>query len=403
VSLRNIGIVYRKELIDSLRDRRTLISMIVVPLLLMPLLTIGLGVVLVKQVGLAREEIPTVMVLGGEDSPKVRAELGKLNDIRIVPEKPDYAEEISSKQIRAAVEIPKRFDAKLAAGEPMSVKIYMYEGELKSGFGADRLQRFFRDLRDRSIRERLEARRLPENLVRPFDIRQQNVAPPEKVGGAILGGLVPYFVILLCLTGAMYPAMDLTAGEKERGTIETILCSPVSRTHLVLGKFLMVLTASIATVVLSVSSMAVSFGVGKKMLQGAVNGAADAALQVTMTGKAVVSVFFMVLPLAVMFSAALLAISLFAKSFKEAQSYISPLMVVVVLPAVAAVLPGVELNATLALVPVLNTSLVSKEIMSGTYHWNYIALIFASSCVYAVAAIAIAVKLFQREDVLFRT
>ena len=403
MSLRNIGIVYRKELIDSLRDRRTLISMIVVPLLLMPLLTIGLGVVLVKQVGQAREEIPAVMILGGKDSPKVLAELGKLKDIQIVPEKPDYAEEISSKQIRAAVELPKGFDTKLAAGEPMSVKIYMYEGELKSGFGADRVQKFFRDLRDRAIRERLLARQLPENLIRPFDIRQQNVAPPEKVSGAILGGLVPYFVILLCLTGAMYPAMDLTAGEKERGTIETILCSPVSRTHLVLGKFLMVLTASVATAVLSISSMAVSFGVGKKMLRGAVDGGAGAALQITMTGKAVVSVFLMVLPLAVLFSAALLAIALFAKSFKEAQSYISPLMVVVVLPAVAAVLPGVELNATLALVPVLNTSLVSKEIMTGTYHWKYIALIFVSSCTYAAAAIAIAVKLFQREDVLFRT
>jgi sodium transport system permease protein len=403
VSLRNIGIVYRKELIDSLRDRRTLISMIVVPLLLMPLLTIGLGVLSARMVGEAKEEVPKVMILGGEDSPKVKAELEKLEKVLIVPAKPDYAEEISSKQIRAAVEIPKGFDSKLAAGEPMSVMIYMYEGELKSGFGADRLQKFFRDVRDRAIRERLEARQLPENLIRPFDIKQQNVAPPEKVGGAILGGLVPYFIILLCLTGAMYPAMDLTAGEKERGTIETILCSPVSRTHLVLGKFLMVLTASVATAVLSISSMAVSFGVGKKMLQGAVSGTADAAFQISMTGKAVVAVFFMVLPLAVLFSAALLAIALFAKSFKEAQSYISPLMVVVVLPAVAAVLPGVELNTTLALVPVLNTSLVSKEIMSGTYHWNYIALIFASSCIYAAAAIAIAVKLFQREDVLFRT
>ena len=251
MSLRNIGIVYRKELIDSLRDRRTVISMIVVPLVLIPLLTIGLGVVLVRQVRQAREEVPNVMILGGGDSPKVRAELEKLEGVQIVPQKPDYAEEISSKQIRAVVEIPAGFDAKLAAGEPMSVKIYMYEGELKSGFGAERLQNFFRDLRDRTIRERLEARRLPESMIRPFDIRQQNVAPPEKVSGALLGGLVPYFVILLCLTGAMYPAMDLTAGEKERGTIETILCSPVSRTHLVLGKFLMVLTASVATAVLS--------------------------------------------------------------------------------------------------------------------------------------------------------
>jgi len=403
VSLRNIGIVYRKELIDSLRDRRTLISMIAVPLLLMPLLTIGLLVVLIRQVRQASEEVPKVMILGGEDSPKVRTELEKLEGVQIVPQESDYAEEISSKQIRAAVEIPSGFDAKLAAGEPMSVRIYMYQGELKSGFGAERLQKFFRDLRDRAIRERLEARQIPESLIRPFDITQQNVAPPEKVSGALIGGLVPYFVILLCLTGAMYPAMDLTAGEKERGTIETILCSPVSRTHLVLGKFLMVLTASVATAVLSIFSMTVSFGVGKKMLQGVADRGAGQILQITMTGKAVLSVFVMVLPLAVLFSAALLAIALFAKSFKEAQSYISPLMIVVILPAVAAVLPGVELNTTLALLPVLNTSLVSKEIMTGTYHWKYIALIFTSSCIYAAAAIAIAVRLFQREDVLFRT
>ena len=401
--LRNIGVVYRKELIDSLRDRRTVISMIVVPLLVMPLLTIGMGVLSVALVGLAMREIPRVMILGGEDSPRVMAELRQLKDLQVVPAKADYSEEISNKRIRAAVEIPEAFEAKLAAGESSTVKIYMYEGELRSGFGAERLQRFFRELRDRSIREHLEARQLPESLARPFNIEEKNVAPPEKVGGAILGGLVPYFVILLCLTGAMYPAMDLTAGEKERGTIETILCSPVSRTHLVLGKFLMVLTASIATVVLAITSMAVSFGAGKKMLLGVTRGTVDAALQITITGKAVVSIFFVVLPLAVFFSAALLALSLFAKSFKEAQSYISPLMIVVVLPAVAALLPGVELSPALALVPVLNTSLVGKEIITGTYHWGLIALIFLSSSVYAGVAIAIAVKLFQREDVLFRT
>ena len=403
MSLRNIGIVYRKELTDSLRDRRTVISMVAVPLLLMPLITIGGGVLLIRQVGQAQQEIPKVMVLSGEDSPNVRAELEKLTDIQIVPSKPDYAEEISNKEIRAAVEIPKGFDAALAEGESTTVKIYMYEGDLKSGFGADRLQKFFRDLRDTAIRNGLKARQLPETLVRPFDIEQQNVAPPEKVGGAVLGGLVPYFVILLCLTGAMYPAMDLTAGEKERGTIETILCSPVSRTHLVLGKFLMVLTASLATAALSIFSMAVSFAVAKRLLLGVARGAADAAMQITISGEAILSIFFLVVPLAVFFSAALLAISLFAKSFKEAQSYLSPLMIVIVLPAVAAMLPGVELCAPLALVPVLNTSLVSKEIIAGTYHWKYIALIFASSCVYATAALWIAVRMFQREDVLFRS
>src|ERR1700722_8232949 len=178
VNLRNIGIVYRKELIDSWRDQRTLVSMIAVPLLLMPLLTIGLLVVMIRQVGEASEEVPRVMILGGEDSPHVRAQLERMGDVKIVSARPDYADEISNKQIRAAVEIPPGFDAKLAAGEPMSVKIYMYQGELKSGFGANRLEKFFRDLRDRAIRERLEARHLPENLIRPFDIKQLNVAPP---------------------------------------------------------------------------------------------------------------------------------------------------------------------------------------------------------------------------------
>jgi sodium transport system permease protein len=403
MSLRMVGVVYRKEFIDSLRDRRTLISMIVVPLLVMPLLTIGMGVLSVTLVGQAMRETPKVMILGGRDSPHVLAKLRQLNDVQIVPVKPDYAEEISNKQIRAAVEIPDGFEAKLAAGESSTVTIYMYEGELKSGFGAERLQRFLRELRERTVREHLQARQLPESLARPFEISEKNVAPPEKVGGAILGGMIPYFVILLCLTGAMYPAMDLTAGEKERGTIETILCSPISRTHLVLGKFLMVLTASIATAVLAITSMAFSFGAGKKLLLGLTQGDLDAALQITITAKAMVSVFFVVLPLAVFFSAALLALSVFAKSFKEAQSYVSPLMLVVVMPAIAALLPGVELNTALALVPVLNTSLVSKEIITGTYHWNLIALIFLSSTVYAAAALAIAVKLFQREDVLFRT
>jgi sodium transport system permease protein len=401
MSARSIGVVYRKELIDSLRDRRTVISMIVVPLLVMPLL--GMGFLSLTLVGLAMKESPKVMILGGQDSPHVVAELKGLRDLQVVPEQPDYAEEISNKQIRAAVEIPPGFEARLAAGEPSTVTIYMYQGELKSGFGADHLQRFFRELRDRTIREHLEARQLPQSLARPFEINEKNVAPPEKVGGALLGGMVPYFVILLCLTGAMYPAMDLTAGEKERGTIETILCSPVSRTDLVLGKFLMVLTASIATAVLAILAMAGSFGVGKKIVAGVMNGTVDSALQITITGKAMVSIFFVVLPMAVFFSAALLALSVFAKSFKEAQSYISPLMILVVLPAIAALLPGVELNSALALVPVLNTSLVSKEIITGTYHWDFIALIFLSSSVYAVLALAIAVKLFQSEDVLFRT
>jgi sodium transport system permease protein len=401
MSTSKILTVYRKELTDSLRDRRTLISMVVVPILIFPIMTIGMGTFVAKMVGKAIAEVPKVMIVNGQDSPKAVENLKTLKGIEFVPVTPDYAQQISDKKIRAAVDIPTGFDAAVERGDQTTVKIYDYEGDLKSGIAAGKIEKFFEDLEKQTVEKRLLARNLPTTLVTPFDVKKENVAPPEKVSGAIIGGFLPYFVIILCMTGAMYPAIDLTAGEKERGTIETILTSPVPRTQIVLGKFMMVLTAALCTAVLAIISMGVSFHVAKAMLSGI--GGANNPLNFTIGIKAIAAVFLMVLPLAVLFSAGLLAIALMAKSYKEAQSYIAPLMIVVVLPAVAGLMPGVEFNARMALIPILSTSLVCKEIVAGTYHWNYIALIFASTCVYASAALFVAVSLFKREDVLFRT
>ena len=225
------------------------------------------------------------------------------------------------------------------------------------------------------------------------------MAAPAKVGGNVIGGLFPYLIIFLCFMGALAPAIDLTAGEKERGTIETILASPVSRLDLVLGKFLMVFTASIVTAVVSLTSFALTFtlpflaarDIAKK---------SQIPFDISVTGVA--AVVLMMLPLAVMFAAGLMTIALWSKTTKEAHSYASPLMLVVLMPAMAAMVPGFDLNAKLALVPVLNVSLVSKEVLTGNYPWLLIGLVFASSCAYATAALSLAVAAFKHESVLFR-
>ena len=408
----NILTVYRKELRDSLRDRRTLISMIVVPTLMIPGIMLIAGVVSLRVVKKASEEVPAVIALGGDDSPLVRAALAADKRLRLVPATADWKQRIVDKQVRAAVEIPAGFDAALARGEAATVKLHHYESELRSGFAVGALRSFFSDYREKTVAARLVARGLPAALVRPFEVKTENVAPPEKVGGNIIGGMIPYLFILLCFTGAMYPAMDLTAGEKERGTMETILCSPVARVHLVLGKFLMVLTASLATVVWSLISMGATFLLGGMLLAGSMGGGMAAAAK---SGGARLSVLpvldpvgtlmvlAMVLPVAVLFSAVLMALSLFARSLKEAQSYVSPLLIVIIVPAMMGLLPGVELNARLALVPILNLALVSKELVSGVFHWNYLALIFGSTCLYAALALGFCVRMFNREEVLFRT
>ena len=403
----NVWTVFTKEVRDSLRDRRAVISMFVVPTLVMPLLLLTAGAITAKVVKKAQDEASPVVIGGGADSPRVVAELRAAPRLRVVEAEGDFRRMIAEKRVRAAVELPAGFEAALAAGTPATVLLHHYEGELKSGFGVGELERFFRELRERTVAQRLAGRGLPADLVKPFAVQRRNAAPPEKVGGNLVGGIVPYVIILLCFTGAMYPAIDLTAGEKERGTMETLLCSPVSRTALVLGKFFTVLAASLATMACMLGSMLASILAGGAYLAGGAGGlaagggaAGPAALVLDPLGA--VGVFVMVLPVAVLFAAALLAVALFAKSHKEAQSYVSPLIVVVILPAMMGMLPGVELNAKLALVPILNLTLACKEMLSGVWHWPQLALIFVSTAVYAGAALAVAVRLFKRESVLFR-
>jgi sodium transport system permease protein len=401
MNFRNVGIVYRKELTEWLRDRRTLISTVMVPLLAFPILMVGMISLTSVLLGKAEKEIPKVMVLGGEDSPQILQKLREVDKLEIVPASDDYKKRISEKEIRAAVDIPKGFDSALSRGEEQTVKIYFYEGEIKSSFGANHVEKFFKDYRDTVVASRLASRNVPASIIKPFEVKQENVAPPEKVSGAALGGILGYMVILLSMTGAIYPAIDLTAGEKERGTMETILSSPISRLDLVLGKFFLVLSASLTTAILAIFSMGTSFYVVGS--SGVVASKDAAALQLHIGLSTVLSVFLMALPLAVFFAAVLLTISLFAKSYKEAQSYLTPMTFVVVIPAVASLLPGVELTPKLALIPILSTSLVCKEIVAGTFHWNYIILILLSSSVYAAAGLFLAVKMFQRESVLFRS
>jgi sodium transport system permease protein len=404
MSAHDVFTVYRKELREALRDRRTLISSLLVPLILFPLLSIGVVALSVELIGKAEQETQKVMVLGGPEAPNALETIRKMEKVEIVPATPDWKDKIVNKEIRAAIEIPVGFEASLTQQSPETIKIYKYEGELKSSISADSLERKLKEYRDKVVEARLASNNLPASVLKPFDIKQDNVAPPEKVGGAAFGGLIGYMVILLCLTGGMYPAMDLTAGEKERGTMETILSSPISRVNLVFGKFFLVLNASLVTAALSVLSMGVSFWALRFVKAFDVSKNPDAAaMQLRIGIGSVLSVFLMALPLAVLFSAALITISLFAKSYKEAQSYITPLMFLVIIPAVASMLPGVELSSKLALIPILNVSLLCKELVTGTYHWNYVILIFLSTCVYATVALFLAVKMFQREEVLFRS
>ncbi len=400
MNLRAAGVVFRKELMDTLRDHRFLITSIVVPILSFPVLMLGFGSLAFVVATRATQQEQKVMILGALHAPQLKQRLEKVKNFAIVPEAADYTPRINEKKLQAVVHVPEGMEENLRAhpGQAQTLRIYHYEGELRSRSTVSTLRQEIRGYGDALVGDRLKGRGLSIELLTPFKFEQTNVAPDERVTGNILGLMLPYFVIIFTLTGAMYPAMDLTAGEKERGTIETILASPTSRADLVLGKFLLVLVVALVTTILSLASFAGTALAGAELLQRA-----NVKFFIVISGKAIAAVFFMVLPLAIFFSAALIAIAILARNYKEAQSYLQPLMFVVIFPAMASLIPGVRLTTVLSLVPVLNVSLVSREIFSGHYPWDQILVIFGATSVYAAAAIYVAVRQFQREEVLFRT
>jgi sodium transport system permease protein len=373
MNLKPISVVYLKEMRDLLRDRRTVISMIVVPMIVLPGLLVGISL-------MANKVVKTV---------------------QFVPAAADYTNRISGKSIGAALEIPPGFDAALESGAASpAVRIYTFESELKSTLAAEGLEEFFRQWKDQIVSRRLEGRHIPKTVLTPFSIVRTNVVSSQKITGNLVGMILPYMVILMCMTGAIYPAIDLTAGEKERGTLETLLCSPVARTHLALGKVLIVLTVSVVTALLSISSNGVALVLVKQLAGGIARGK---SASLALDPASLAGVALMMIPMAVFVSALMVALGLFARSSKEAGSYLQPLIILAILPAAAGGLPGVEMNYGLAFIPVFNVSVISKEILAGVFHWNYIVLVFSVMGAYAFLAVVAAVAIFKRESVLFRT
>ena len=300
-----------------------------------------------------------------------------------------------------AIIIPADFSVKRQAVEQVQWQI-IYNQSSQFDF----MYRYFTDMlatyNEQLQRETLNQLNVdPQKLaaiIKPVDVKKVDTADKRENIGEKFGAVIAYILVPLCLLGASYPAIDMGAGEKERGTLETLLICPISRISIVLGKFLTVLTTGLVGAMITVGS----FGIW-----GAIIGsfAGMAVVQEAMSAIAItelILIFSLLLPISAVFAALLLAISIYARTFKEAQNYISPLSVLIFVPLVAAMMPGVELNAKTALVPVMNVALAIKELIKGTADYMMLALIFGSTLLLAAAAIGFCVHWFQQEKVLFR-
>ncbi|RMH23533.1 MAG: ABC transporter permease [Acidobacteria bacterium] len=299
---------------------------------------------------------------------------------------------IKARDFHAVLVLHDDFDQALHNDGTARFTMLYDESQEKSEVAEGKVTRLLDRLSQGIVRARVSSHGLKRSLLDPFKAESLNLGRERS----ILAMFLPYMVILMCFAGAIYPALDLGAGEKERGTLETLLVTPASRLELVLGKFAVVSLTALVAALLNIASLTTS------MKLGIVDFGAGGGGLVFDPRAAIVS-FALMLPVAALFAAVLMAVSIFAKSFKEAQSYTAPINMVVIVPAIFSFIPGVELTIPLSLVPLVNVTLALKEAWAGIFKWDCLAVLAISSLAYAALALLFCVWWFQREEVLFRT
>lgn len=394
--------IYLKELLELTRDRKTLIFTILIPIFAMPLIFGGFAYVSSNMFKNAKLADMSYAMFGKQHSPGLSerfSQQGNLHEVSLASES-EIRQAISDERIKFAVVIPPNFDTALQQQQQARITLHY-----NSASTVDVTQQRVREIVDAyntSLRSTalsalgLNADQLAFAL-NPIVLDKQSTANQREQMGAIVGGILPYLLLMVCLTAAMYPAIDLGAGEKERGTLETLLLAPVPRGAIVLAKFLVLFTVGMTSAVLMVGSMAGLLLYFGNSLEG------NLALLVRSIGLPdLAMVTLMLVPTAAIFASLLLSISIYAKSYKEAAGMITPLMLLIILPTVVAMLPGVELNWMWSMVPLTNVSLAMKELVKGTMDYRMFGVILASTTVIAGALLLLCRWWFKRESVLFR-
>lgn len=383
-------VVFRKEARETLRDRRTLLVMVVVPVLLYPaLLVVSEQLLLFGQRSL-EAEASRVSIVGGAPPDLLELVAGR-EALELVEVAADPEEAIRARDVGAVAVL----GAPSSVDGTRSVRL-LYDG------ASDRSQRargvlddVLDQWRDTLLARRLGERGLPATFAAPLAVADSSIARPDEVGGYTMGRILPLLLVIITLLGAFYPAIDLAAGEKERGTLEALLTTPAPAGAIVAGKFVTVALIGVVAAALNLASMLLTFQTGILQVSEVVG------LEVSLPVWSVGVIFLALIPLASLFGSLFLGISVRASSFKEAQNALTPVYMLVLVPAMLPIFPGIEFGPLLAITPVAGVSFLFRDLMAGDASWLLGALVLASTTTYAVLALVFAAGAFGNERVLF--
>ncbi len=394
----NVRLLFLKEITGAIRDRRTLILTVFFPLIFYPLILMVMGRFTAAEQTRLEEMIPTVIVVDRANDETFRRHLRSTQTLY-----PLFYDDMDQGllDLKSGIGQVVMSVDKESGGPGIGLNVALYYDQTDQGatIAAARVRDFLEGYLKEVIRDKLDALGFDyDELSPPLSVRVEDVSSGESVGRMILSRLLPYFMVLAILTGAMGLGAEITAGEKERGTIATLLVSQLSRTQIVLGKFLTILTVSLVSSLLS----AVGLLIGVRFFGG---GLAPVGTVVTFSlGLTDLGFMLVVLvPLAVILASLVVIVGSFARSQKEASTYLMPIYMVIILVGLISMTGGVSFAGTRFLIPVANAIYALQEIIEGNLQISHLLYTLVANTLCGGLLIAASIGLFKREAVLFRS
>lgn len=387
--------IFKKELKDTLRDRRTLVMMLIIPILIFPVI---LNIFVSVSASFNAEAANKTVKIGfiGDDDAFLYEKLEALPDsfgkkeVIIYSDSTMLKEDLRKDSLQIGLYSAPGFNPKMKKHEPVPIIVYFNATDLGM---QERAKAYLNAIEDIAKQERYLEMDLKESELEPLAVTYNNVASDKEMVGKLAGGILPYIFIAFGFIGCMYPAIDLFTGEKERGTIETLLTTPVSRLQILFGKMGVVVLSGL----LAASCALLGLFLSIEVLDIVENEELLAIIHSILTPQFVAMLYALLIPLTVFFAGVMIPVAVYAKSFKEAQSIITPLNIIMVLPAMVGFFPGVELNSVTACIPVVNIVLATKELMAGTLEIGLLVLSFMVMLLLAVGAVIVSYKRFDKE------
>jgi sodium transport system permease protein len=387
---RIVATVLAKELRETLRDRRTLFLMIAVPVLLYPAMLVLMEQLTVFGQRSLQATTPRIAVVGS--APEIVRFLERDGGVVLVHTDAAPQRSLETGRVDAVVVLPPEEWTEQATNR---VQLLFDGTRDRSSHARSLVANRLSEWSDSLLVQRLERQGLASSYAVPVAVNETSVATAEQMGGYALGRFLPMLLILMTVLGAFYPSIDLAAGEKERGTLETLLTAPVPADRIVAGKFAAAGLMGFIAAALNLLSMLITFQSGILHFGGALD------LQFHLPLHSIVIIFAVLLLLSIFFSAMFLGIAVRSQSFKEAQNSLTPVYILSFLPAVLAMMPGIEFSTAMALVPVGGVAFLFRDLMAGSVALQPALIAVCATVFYAMVALVFAARAFGREDILF--